>query len=60
MEHVVKVEVVDVLSGDDIYLFIPFVVERVEGLQLFQLNGSEFGEVFLYQLHFAKVSILGQ
>ena len=37
VEHVVLVELVDVLAGDDVDLRVPVVVEGVEGLELLLL-----------------------
>ena len=46
VEHVVLVELVDVLAGDDVDLRVPVVVEGVEGFELLLLAGSEVGEIF--------------
>ena len=43
------VEIVDVLTGDDVDLVIPFTIEGIELLKLLQLCLREGGEVFLYQ-----------
>ena len=43
------VEIVDVLTGDDVDLVIPFTVEGIELLKLLQLNLRKGWEVFLYQ-----------
>ena len=43
------VEVVDVLTSDDVDLVIPFTIEGIELLKLLQLCLREGGEVFLYQ-----------
>ena len=46
VEHVVEVEAVDVLAGDDVDLGVPVAVEVVEGLKLPLLLLCEVGEVF--------------
>ena len=45
VQHVVGVEIVDVLAGDDVDLGIPFSIERIEGFELLFLRLGEFGEV---------------
>lgn len=46
MEHVVGIEIVDVLSGDDIDFGVPIVIERIERLKLAALLFAEIGEIF--------------
>jgi hypothetical protein len=47
MEDMVEIEVVDVLTGDDVDLLVPLAVECVEGSELGLLLGGEMGEVVL-------------
>ena len=45
VEHVMRVEIVDVLAGDDVDLRIPVTVEGVELGEVLDLLGGELGEV---------------
>ena len=51
VEHMVLVEVVDVLARNDINLGIPVPIQRVERSKLLLLLGAEVGEVFLNDFH---------
>ena len=48
VEYVVRVEVVDVLAGDDVYLCVPVAIQAVEGGVLLALRGGEVREIGLY------------
>ena len=43
------IEIVDVLTGDDIDIGIPLTIECIELFKLLQLCVGEGGEVFLYR-----------
>ena len=45
MEHMMEIQVVDVLAGDDIDLRVPIAIKRVEGFKLLPLAGSECREI---------------
>ena len=42
----VFVEVIDVLTGDDVDLLVPVAIEGIEGLYLLTLLRRQVGEVF--------------
>ncbi len=46
VEHMVFIEVVDVLARDDVDFGVPLTVERTECFQLFLLSRCEFREIF--------------
>ena len=46
VKHMVFVEVVDVLTGDDVDLLVPVAIEGIEGLNLLTLLRRQVGEVF--------------
>ena len=48
VEHVVLVELVDVLAGYNVNLLVPLPIERVECLDLLSLGVAETGEVSEY------------
>lgn len=47
----VGVEIVDVLSGDDIDFGVPIVIERIERLKLAALFFAEIGEIFVDKVY---------
>lgn len=46
VEHMVFIEVIDVLTGDDVDLLVPVAIEGIEGLYLLTLLRRQVGEVF--------------
>ncbi len=50
VEHVVGIEIVDVLARNDVYLGVPVVIERVESSKLLALTFAEVGKVVVYEL----------
>ena len=46
MEHMVLVEVIDILARDDVDLVVPIAIEGLEGVYLTVLLGRQVGEVF--------------
>ena len=50
MEHMVFVELVNVLARDDVDLRVPVVIEGIEGLELLLLAVREVGKVFQYDI----------
>lgn len=46
VEHMVFVEVVDILAGDDVNLLVPIAIEGVKGLNLLTLLRRQVGEIF--------------
>jgi len=55
MEHMVFVEIIDILARDDINLLIPFMIQRIEGFKLRILLIGELGKILFNQFHGAKI-----
>ena len=50
VEHVVLVDIIDILARNDIDLSVPIAVELAKGGKLLQLGFAEMGEVFVNNL----------
>ncbi len=46
MQHMPLVEAVNVFAGDDVYLRVPFFIQRAERSELLMLGRREIGKVF--------------
>ena len=56
VQHMMLVEVVDVLPRDDVDLGVPVAVQAVEGLKLCELPVCQLGEVFANEIHHGTYS----
>jgi len=45
VKDVMEVEIVDILTRDNINLLVPFVIEGIEGTELLSLNLRQLGEI---------------
>ena len=58
MEHVVLVEVVDILSRDDVDLRVPVMIQVIKGRKLSLLLLSNIRKIFCYQFdHFCLIVV---
>jgi len=58
VEHVVFIEIIDILSGYDVNLLIPFMIERIELFKLRILLVGELGKILFNQFHGTKIQII--